>query len=163
MPRTLRALDRWEDDRIEEYLQTGDEALDILRRRSCLLGFRAGMVAWALCGCRETDQVVSLALWVATEVLTQQLSLYGEQLNSQAAANREIRERAERALLQTKTARIFDELPMKFMKSDLIAVRRKHNMHDECSYLLTRWLKNGLVMRNEDGTIEKLKEIARPE
>ena len=156
LPRTLRALDEWTEKRIAEYLQTGDVALDILRRRACLIGFRAAMVAWALCGGSERKEVVDFALWVATEVLNQQLALYGKMLNEQENENRRIREEGQNELRRSRNTRLLDELSETFTKGDVVALRARHGMQGECSYIITRWLSAGLVMRRPDGVYEKV-------
>ena len=156
--RTLEALDKWTDERIAEYYESGNEALDILRRRSCLIGFRAGMVAWALEGCRETPKVTDFALWVATETLLQQMAFFGHSLNKQDEENRQIRERGKKEMYKTKNIRLLSELPDPFTKSDLVKLRRKYGMEGECAYIITRWLKAGLVVY--DG--KEYKKIANP-
>lgn len=162
LPRTLAALDQWTDERIAEYMQTGDAAIDILRRRSCLIGFRAGMVAWALSGCKETREVRDFALWVASETLNQQLALYGKALNEQEQENQRIREQGQQQLRRSRNMRLLDELPDAFTKSDLAALRTRHGLEGECSYILSRWVANGIVMRRPDGLYEKLKKSVKP-
>ena len=156
--RTLEALDKWTDERIAEYYESGNEALDILRRRSCLIGFRAGMVAWALEGCRETPKVTDFALWVATETLLQQMAFFGHSLNKQDEENRQIRERGKKEMYKTKNIRLLSELPDPFTKSDLVKLRRKYGMEGECAYIITRWLKAGFV----DYEGKQYKKIATP-
>ena len=156
--RTLEALDKWTDERIAEYYESGNEALDILRRRSCLIGFRAGMVAWALEGCRETTKVTDFALWVATETLLQQMAFFGHSLNKQDEENRQIRERGKKEMYKTKNIRLLSELPDPFTKSDLVKLRRKYGMEGECAYIITRWLKAGFV----DYEGKQYKKIANP-
>ena len=156
LPRTCAALDDWEDIQIAEYLETGNEALDILRRRAALLGFRAAMVGWALTGGVESKSVVDLAVWTATEVLNQQLALYGQRLNEQAKMSREESERSRSRLAQTKNARLFSKLPKQFRKEDLQALRKENKMNGECGYILTRWLQNGMVEKDMVGNYTKL-------
>jgi hypothetical protein len=147
LKRTLKALDQWTDERISEYMETGNEALDILRRRSCLIGFRAGMVAWALEGCKETKAVTDFAQWVATETLQQQMAFFGRELNRQDAENRRIREEGMRELFKTKNMKLFSDLPDEFCKADLAELRRRNGLEGECAYIITGWLKRGLVER----------------
>ena len=147
LKRTLKALDEWTEQRISEYIESGNEALDILRRRSCLIGFRAGMVAWALGGCHETQLVVDFACWVATEVLLQQMAFFGRELNRQDAENRRIREEGMRELFKTKNMKLYSDLPDEFCKADLAELRRRYGLEGECAYIITGWLKRGLVER----------------
>ncbi|MCR5433056.1 MAG: DUF3987 domain-containing protein [Bacteroidaceae bacterium] len=162
LPRTCAALDDWEDIQIAEYLETGNEALDILRRRAALLGFRAAMVGWALTGGVESKSVVDLAVWTATEVLNQQLALYGQRLNEQAMQSREDMERSRNRLMQSKNTRLFSLLPEKFSKDDLQALRRQHKMTGECAYIISRWAKNGMVEKQIDGRYKKLTDQPVP-
>lgn len=146
LPKTLKALDKWTEQRIEEYLQTGNDALDILRRRSCLIGFRAAMIAWALSDCKETPFVPQFALWVATETLQQQMAFFGEELNEVDKENREIREKNEQNMQKTRNARFYDELPDEFTTGDLESLRHSRGFTGKnCSYIITRWMKRGLV------------------
>ena len=147
LKRTLKALDQWTDDRIAEYMETGNEALDILRRRSCLIGFRAGMVAWALEGCKETKAVVDFALWVATETLQQQMAFFGAELNRQDEENRRIREKGFLEMKRTRNMKLFSCLPDTFTKADLVELRRSKGLEGECAYIITRWISLGLIVR----------------
>jgi hypothetical protein len=144
LPKTLKALEGWTDDRISEYLENGNEALDILRRRSCLIGFRAAMVMYALCGC-ERKIVVDFALWVATETLNNQMAFFGNELNKTEEECRKIRMYGIHQLRKTKNMKLLSELPEDFAKNDLIILRRKYGVEGECAYIISRWLKAGIV------------------
>lgn len=161
LPRTCAALDDWEREKVAQYLETGNEALDILRRRAALLGFRAAMVGWALTGGVESKSVVDLAIWTATEVLDQQMALYGQKLNEQAKSSWEENERSRSKQAQNKNARLFSELPKQFRKEDLQVIRKKYDMHGECGYILTRWLRNGMVKKDMVGNYTKLTDEPR--
>lgn len=158
LPRTLKALEQWTDERIDEYLESGNEALEILRRRSCLIGFRAAMVMYALCGC-ERKVVTDFALWVATETLNGQLAFFGKELNRNEEECRKIRMSGIRELRNSKNMKMLSELPDEFCKDDLIDLRRKKGLDGECGYILSRWLKSGVV-RKEFQTYYKLKKGA---
>ena len=103
------------------------------------------MVAWALNGCKEGKKVVDFAQWVATEVLLQQLAFFGRSLNKQDEENRHIRESGEKEMYKSKNMKLLSELPTDFTKSDLMQLRRKHGMEGGCRYIITRWIKVGLV------------------
>ena len=106
------------------------------------------MVAWALSGCHESQQVADFACWVATEVLLQQMAFFGRSLNRQDEENRQIRERGQREMFLTKNMKLFSELPEDFAKNDLIMLRRQHGIEGECGYIISRWLRAGIVERN---------------
>ncbi len=155
LPKTLSALEKWTEERIEEYLESGNEALEILRRRSCLIGFRAAMVMYALCGC-ERKVVVDFALWVATETLNGQLAFFGKDLNKNEEECRKIRMNGMRELKKSKNMKMLSELPDEFGKADLIDLRLRKGLDSECGYILTRWMKAGVV-RKEEKTYIKVK------
>ena len=153
LPRTLRALDLWQMQRIAEFNADPDNfALDILRRRAGLMGFRAAMVAWWLAGKQETDEVVKFGLWVASEVLQQQLVGFGEEMNRIERESLEtIRLHAERAS-SGRNARLLKSLPETFTKGDVIAARKKMGREGRPDYVISRWIKAGLV---EESKTEK--------
>jgi len=99
---------------------------------------------------------VNLALWVATEVLNQQLALYGKMLNEQEGENRRIREEGQNELRRSRNTRLLDELGETFTKGDVATLRAEHGMQGECSYIITRWIGAGLVMRRPDGVFRKI-------
>ena len=84
--------------------------------------------------------------------------MYGDQLNSQAAANRELRERNQQNVGKIGTVRLFDELPAEFMKSDVEALRRKHKMNSRGDYLLNRWVKYKMCEKTGLGSYRKMPE-----
>ena len=150
LPRTNRALDAWDAEKIEDYKQCGNVAIDALRKRAALIGFRAAMIARCLEG-RETKAVVDFGLWVAQEAFLSQMAYCGDEVQKADEINSRLARKSERTLRRSKNTRIFDELPEKFEKKDLQALRAKMGYGDkECSYILTRWQQDNRVRR--DGT-----------
>ncbi len=153
LSKTLRALDVWQMQRIAEYnLDPDNIALDILRRRSAVLGFRAAMVAWWLSGKQETDEVVEFAVWVASEVLQQQLVGFGEEMNRIERESMELLKQHSEKARSGRNARLFRELPDTFSKGDVVAARTRMGRGGECSYVISRWMKAGLI---EESKVEK--------
>ena len=72
-----RAMDLWLKAQQEEAVKTDDRTRDIFCRRSAVVGFRAGMLAWFLYGEKDTrtyrTHTVNFARWVATQMLNQHL------------------------------------------------------------------------------------------
>ena len=82
IPRVKQVIWDWLEARRLEYLETQENpALDIFRRRSAVIGFRAGLLAVLLCDYQECDEAVEFATWVASYALGQQLDLFGEEMN----------------------------------------------------------------------------------
>jgi hypothetical protein len=102
------------------------------------------MVMYALCGC-ERKIVVDFALWVATETLNNQMAFFGNELNKTEEECRKIRMYGIHQLRKTKNMKLLSELPEDFAKNDLIILRRKYGVEGECAYIISRWLKAGIV------------------
>lgn len=72
-----RAMDQWLKAQQQEAVRTDDRTRDIFCRRSAVVGFRAGMLAWFLYGEKNTAtyrrHTIAFARWVATEMLNQHL------------------------------------------------------------------------------------------
>ena len=160
LPRTLKALGEWQKERIREFnLNPSNVALDILRRRSGVIAFRAAMLAWWLCDKRETREVTDFALWVANEVLDGQLTTFGDQLNEVERRTQELQQEREQRSSNSRNLRLLDLLPDPFIKADLAALRRRDGDMGECAYIISRWLKAGLIVRLPDGRYQKVKEV----
>ena len=70
-------LKKWLTDQQEEAVRTNDRTRDVFCRRSAVVGFRAGMLAWFLYGEKNTPvnrkRTCAFARWVANQMLTQHL------------------------------------------------------------------------------------------
>lgn len=151
LPKTNAALDRWDTEKIEDYKQSGNEAVDALRKRSALIGFRAAMVARCLEG-KETPAVVDFAIWVANQAYLSQMAYCGEEVQKSYDENCRLARKSARCISKSRNTRILDSLPENFTKKDLQEARMKlgYDATKECSYILTRWEKEGRIRR--DGT-----------
>lgn len=71
------ALRDWNERNRQEAVRTGDRTRDTFYRRSAVVGFRAGMLAWFLYGERNTPKLrkdtIAFAQWVADQMLTQHM------------------------------------------------------------------------------------------
>lgn len=162
LPRTLVALDKWQMERIAEYDRDPDNfALDILRRRSAVIGFRAAMLAWWLCDRKEEPQVVDFALWVASEVLQQQLVHFGEDMNRIERESLDKMKDLERKAQRGRNGRLLASLPDAFTKGDVIAARKKLGFNGDVSYVISRWLAKRLIAKSEADKTSYVK-IERP-
>lgn len=150
LPKTLQALDKWQMERIAEFDRDPDNfALDILRRRSAVIGFRAAMLAWWLCDRKESQVVTDFALWVASEVLAQQLVHFGEDMNRIERESLEKMQNLENKARNGRNGRLLAELPEAFSKSDVIVARKRLGFEGRVEYVLSRWLKRGLIAKSE--------------
>ena len=152
LPRTNAALDKWDEERIEDYRQSGNEAIDALRKRSALIGFRAAMIARCLEG-KESKAVVDFALWVANHAYLSQMAYCGSELQKSHEENCRLERKCARNIKKSRNTRILDSLPESFTKKDLQQARLKlgYDTTKECSYILTRWVAEGRCRK--DGNV----------
>jgi len=152
LPKTLHALDHWHMERISEFNADPDNmALDILRRRAGVLGFRAAMVAWWLCGKEERQEGGDFALWGANEVLCQQLAVFGEEMNRIERESMEITQQHNERSRMGRNGRLLKSLPDAFTKRDVEKARQRMGRTGECKYVISRWVKAGLIEPSPDG------------
>ena len=150
LPKTLAALDKWQMERIAEFDRDPDNfALDILRRRSAVIGFRAAMLAWWLCERRETEVVTDFALWVANEVLQQQLVHFGDDMNRIERESLDKQQALEKKAKIGRNGMLLASLSDAFTKGDVIVARKRLGFEGRVDYVISRWLKKGLVARSE--------------
>ena len=86
---------------------------------------------------------------------------FGKEMNKNEEECRRIRMSGIRELRNSKNMKMLSELPDEFCKDDLIDVRRKKGLGGKCGYILSRWMKSGMV-RKEFQTYCKLKRGAYP-
>ena len=138
LPLINKALEDWDEEKRQEYLQTLRYSLDVFRRRAALNGFRAGMIAYLLEGRQETERAIKFAVWYAERCLHYQLQLYGDKIDA-----------LHNGALSTQAAkgniRYLDALPKEFTKEDLVALRLANNESPVVKTIICRWVKEGLI------------------
>ena len=138
LPLINKALEDWDEEKRQEYLQTLRYSLDVFRRRAALNGFRAGIIAYLLEGRQETERVIKFARWFAERCLHYQLQLYGDKIDA-----------LHNGALSTQAAkgniRYLDALPKEFTKEDLVALRLANNESPVVKTIICRWVKEGLI------------------
>ena len=138
LPLINQAIEEWDESKRQEYLQTLRYSLDVLRRRSALNGFRAGIIAYLLEGHQETERAIKFALWYAERCLHYQLQIYGDKIN--ALRNAQLSPQASKGNI-----RYLDALPKEFTKEDLVSLRLANNESPVVKTIICRWVKEGLI------------------
>lgn len=153
VPRVHECINTWLEARRSEYLETQDNpALDIFRRRAAVIGFRAGLLAMLLCGHEETDLVLNFAQWVASYVLTQQMYIFGKDMNT-VMNNCTETETPSFSLLSSQLGAYgatngkiaFRSLPQEFDTEMLIRLRRETGFSTRVNMILSRWRRSGWI------------------
>jgi hypothetical protein len=154
LPRVKEAIWNWMEARRLEYLETQENpALDIFRRRSAVIGFRAGLIATILCDEKETDEVVNFATWVADYVLSQQLDLFGEEMNRLMLASEDITQRQQVSLNYQS---LLSSLPEEFTLEQLVELRMQAGYRSPVRQVIWRWTRNRIVEKVDAHSYRKI-------
>ncbi len=129
-----RDLDKWLKEQQEEAIRTNDRTRDVFCRRSAVVGFRAGMLAWFLYGEKDSPinrrRTIAFARWVANQMLTQHLLRFeidgtGSNVN-----------RWEEA---------YNQLPDEFTREDLQYLLRATGTNTHLRMVLYKWRLLGCI------------------
>ena len=148
LPFINKALEEWDEEKRQEYLQTLRYSLDVLRRRAALNGFRAGIIAYLLEGRQETERAIRFARWYAERCLHYQLQLYGDKID---ALHNGPSPQASKG-----NVRYLDALPREFTKEDLVALRLANNESPVVKTITWRWVKEGKIEKIDTNLWRKI-------
>ena len=148
LPLINKALEEWDEEKRQEYLQTLRYSLDVLRRRAALNGFRAGIIAYLLEGRQETERAIKFARWYAERCLHYQMQLYGDKID---ALHNGPSPQASKG-----NVRYLDALPREFTKEDLVALRLANNESPVVKTITWRWVKEGKIEKIDTNLWRKI-------
>ena len=134
LPKVLKAIEEWQEEKRLLAIETQSKAIDTFRRRSANIGFRAGALAYKLCGDKETSMVVDFALWVADFVLQQQVAQWGAEL-----------ERGEEPKQAYSVINLYQELPEEFTREELVNIRSVNGQGTNVRMIIKRWRDSGMI------------------
>ena len=140
LPLINQAIEEWDEQKRQEYLQTLRPSLDVLRRRAALNGFRAGLVAYLLEGRQETEKAIRFAVWFAERCLYYQLKIYGDKIDA-------LHNDSQKVGWGKGNFRYLETLPMEFTKDDLVNLRIANGESPVVKTIIYRWVKEGLVAK----------------
>ena len=139
-----RDLKKWLMEQQEEAVRTNDRTRDVFCRRSAVVGFRAGMLAWFLYGEKNTPfyrkRTCAFARWVANQMLTQHLLRFeidgtGSNLNPWED--------------------IFEQLPEEFGRDDVQQILKANGVGTTLRMVLYKWRLLGCIKPTEYGPRQK--------
>src|SRR5574344_2174780 len=126
-----------------EYLATQENpALDIFRRRAAVIGFRAGLLATMLCDDKETDEALDFTTWVANYVLSQQLDMFGAEMNRLMLEGETIVHSKKSTGNYTS---LLSKLPTEFTLEELMARRMEQGYKTDLKMVVYRWTHNNII------------------
>ena len=153
-PEVGKVIAAWLEKKRQQAIDADSHAMDILRRRSAVIGFRAGMLCYLLEDHKYTDVVGEFAEWVAEYVFRNQMELWGEQMEQELSGALEIIA-SDRGSVRS----LLDSLPEEFTAADLIKLRARKGQSvkgSSISMVLNRWRGNGKIEKVSDTTWKKL-------
>ena len=79
-PQVGTVISDWLERKRQQAIDADSHAMDTLRRRAAVIGFRAGMLCYLLENHKYTKTVGSFAEWVAEYIFRNQMEIWGEQV-----------------------------------------------------------------------------------
>ena len=140
---------RWLNDKRELAIREDSRAVDTLRKRSAVIGYRAGMLAYLLNGCKYDKTVGDFTSWVAEYIFQNQMQLFGHKFEE--VAQNQIRMNENRS----QVASLLLSLPEQFTKNDLIAMRVRNGQSSRVDMVLNRWRNAGFITQTAKNTYRK--------
>ena len=153
-PQVGAVISDWLEKKRQQAIDADSHAMDTLRRRAAVIGFRAGMLCFLLENHKYTARVGAFAEWVAECVFRNQMELWGEQMEQllSGALDAQSERGAASSLLEL--------LPQEFTTADLIKLRARKNqsvLSSAIKSLISRWKLTGRIERITDGHWKRLK------
>ena len=146
------AISRWLIEKKQLAIENDSRAIDTIRKRAAVMGFRAGYLAALMNGsAKRTNKsskaevkeqaAVEFALWVAEYIFRNQMQLFGDKFEQ--VANQYIAETERRGAVQNLLA----SLPQEFTRAELMALRARNGQSTHVATVLSRWSQAGLIRK----------------
>ena len=153
-PKVGSVIADWLERKRQQAIDADSHAMDTLRRRAAVIGFRAGMLCFLLENRKYTKIVGDFAEWVAEYVFRNQMELWGEQMEQELSGALELIS-GERG----SAASLLALLPQEFTAADLIKLRAKKGQSvktSAISMVLNRWRTNHRIEKINESTWRKI-------
>ena len=153
-PKVGSVIADWLERKRQQAIDADSHAMDTLRRRAAVIGFRAGMLCFLLENRKFTKVVGEFTEWVAEYVFRNQMELWGEQMELELSGALELMS-GERGAASSLLAL----LPQEFTVADLIKLRARKGQSVKgpaISMVLNRWRGNGRIEKINESTWRKI-------
>ncbi len=152
-PQVGTVISDWLERKRQQAIDADSHAMDTLRRRAAVIGFRAGMLCYLLENHKYTKTVGAFAEWVAEYIFRNQMELWGSQI-----------EQTFKSSLESQTERgaassLLSLLPDEFTAADLIKLRARKGQSvksSAISMVLNRWKANHRIEKATETTWRKV-------
>ena len=152
-PQVGTVIADWLEHKRQQAIDADSHAMDTLRRRAAVMGFRAGMLCYLLENRKYTKTVGAFAEWVAEYVFRNQFELWGDQMEQELSGALDAQ--TERGA----AASLLSLLPDEFTASDLIKLRARKGQSvksSAISMVLNRWKSNHRIEKATETTWRKI-------
>ena len=153
-PQLNGTIANWLEQKRQQAMEADSHAMDTLRRRAGVMGFRAGMLCYLLENRKFTKTVAQFAEWVAEYVFRNQMELWGEQMEQELSGALEVLS-GERG----SAASLLALLPAEFSTADLIKLRARKGQsvkNNAICMVLNRWRTNHKIEQIGEGKYKRL-------
>ena len=152
-PQVGTVISDWLERKRQQAIDADSHAMDTLRRRSAVIGFRAGMLCYLLENHKYTKTVGAFAEWVAEYVFRNQMEIFGAQIEQTFKSS--IESQTERGA----AASLLSLLPDEFTAADLIKLRARKGQSvksSAISMVLNRWKSNHRIEKATETSWRKI-------
>lgn len=152
-PQLNETIAKWLEAKRQQAIDADSHAMDTLRRRAGVIGFRAGMLCYLLENRKYNARVGQFAEWVAEYVFRNQMELWGEQMEQEIKGSMDAQ--SERGA----AASLLALLPAEFTAADLIKLRARKGQSvkgSSISMVLNRWRNNHRIEKATETTWRKI-------
>lgn len=147
---------RWLNEKRDIAIREDSRAVDTLRKRSAVIGYRAGMLAYLLNECIYDKAVGAFAIWVAEYVFQNQMSLFGSKFEEVAQSQLVMNER------RSQVVSLLQQLPEQFTRSELMALRARCGQSTRVDMVIGRWKLSGFITQTDKNTYKKTPKAHLP-
>lgn len=148
-PHVAKRIRKWLNEKRELAIREDSRAIDTLRKRSAVIGYRSGMLAFLLNDCKYDKNVGHFATWVAEYVFQNQMQLFGNMFEQVAQ---------QQLLAQEKNNSVISllaMLPQQFTRNDLMTLRARNGQSTNVAMIISRWRNAGFIIEVDKNTYQK--------
>ena len=147
---------RWLNEKRDLAIREDSRAVDTLRKRAAVIGYRAGMLAYLLNECVYEKSVGEFTSWVAEYVFQNQMALFGNKFEEVAQSQLVMNER------KSCVVSLLQQLPEQFTRNELMALRARNGQSTRVDMVLSRWRSSGFITQVDKNTYKKTPKAHLP-
>ena len=147
---------RWLNEKRELAIREDSRAVDTLRKRAAVIGYRAGMLAYLLNECVYEKSVGEFTSWVAEYVFQNQMTLFGSKFEEVAQSQLVMNER------KSCVVSLLQQLPEQFTANELMALRARNGQSTRVNMVISRWKSSGFITQVDKSTYKKTPKAHLP-